>query len=120
PGEELGSLRATALADRLLTAGRAGGPLPARVPPHLAELYADRDLYADAHRAAYTGLYRTVDGVSEALVDALYGRLLVADGWVAYADTLPTLKALRAAGVPVALLSNIGFDVRELCTELGF
>ena len=40
-GVELDRLRATALADRLLTAGRAGGPLPQRVPAHLAEVWID-------------------------------------------------------------------------------
>ena len=60
-GVTLDRVRATSLADRLLTAGRAGGPLPARVPPRLAELWADRDLYQHAHRGAYTGLAETVD-----------------------------------------------------------
>ncbi|MBQ1070885.1 haloacid dehalogenase, partial [Micromonospora sp. D75] len=58
-GVELDRIRATSLADRLLTAGRAGGPLPARVPPRLAELWGDRDLYPQAHRGAYTGLAET-------------------------------------------------------------
>src|SRR5207245_11562085 len=55
-GTRLGTAAATLLADRLVTAGRAGGPAPHRVPPHLAEVYADRDLYEHAHRAAYVGL----------------------------------------------------------------
>jgi HAD superfamily hydrolase (TIGR01509 family) len=108
------------LADRLVTAGRAGGPPPHRVPPQLAEVYANRDLCPPAHRAAYTGLIDGVASEIEGLADALYERLLVPDGWVAYPGTLPTLKALRAAGVPVAVISNIGFDIREICAELGF
>lgn len=111
--------RATVLADRLVTAGRAGGPLPTRVPPHLAEVWADRDLYADAHRAAYTGLAATVDAGVEGLADALYDRLLRPDGWLPYADTAVTLRALRAAGVPVAVVSNIGFDIRPLFEAWG-
>jgi hypothetical protein len=35
-GAELDRGKATVLADRLVTAGRAGGPTPHRVPPHLA------------------------------------------------------------------------------------
>jgi HAD superfamily hydrolase (TIGR01509 family) len=112
--------RATALADRLTTAGRPGGPRPPRVPPHLAEDWADRDLYAHAHRAAYTGLAATVDAGIEGLADALYERLLLADGWSLYTDTIPTLTALRAAHVPVAVVSNIGFDLRLLAADLGF
>ena len=116
-GTALDPLLATSLADRLVTAGRAGGPRPSRIPVHLAEVYAHRDLTPHAHRAAYQGLAETV---APDLAEALYGRLLRAEGWRAYADTIPTLKALYAAGVPVAVLSNIGFDIRPLCAELGF
>ncbi|MFD0576284.1 HAD family hydrolase [Dactylosporangium darangshiense] len=116
-GRELQRPRATVLADRLTTAGRAGGPRPHRVPAHLAEVWADRDLSVDAHRASYTGLAATVD---EELAGHLYDRLLLADGWELYADTVPTLRALRAAGVPVAVVSNIGFDLRALAADLGF
>ncbi|SCG41476.1 HAD family hydrolase [Micromonospora rifamycinica] len=111
-GVSLERMRATALADRLLTAGRAGGPLPARVPPGLAELWADRDLYEHAHRAAYTGLAETVDAGIEGFAEALYERVLVPDGWVPYPDTGPVLTALRDAGIKVAVVSNIGFDIR--------
>jgi HAD superfamily hydrolase (TIGR01509 family) len=119
-GVQLDRGRATVLADRLTTAGRAGGPVPHRVPPHLSELWGDRDLYAHAHRAVYTGLAATVDAGIDGLADALYERLLDPDGWQLYEDTLPTLAALRAAGVPVAVVSNIGFDLRALGADLGF
>ena len=116
-GATLDLMLATSLADRLVTAGRAGGPRPGRIPVHLAEVYADRDLTPTAHRAAYQGLAETV---APDLAEALYGRLLRPEGWRPYADTIPTLQALYAAGVPVGVLSNIGFDIRPLCAELGF
>lgn len=118
-GTTLDRIRATALADRLLTAGRAGGPLPQRVPPALAELWADRDLYPHAHRGAYTGLAATIDAGIDGLADALYERLLVPEGWVPYPDTAPTLAALRTAGVRVGVVSNIGFDIRPLFAAWG-
>ena len=118
-GTELDRARATALADRLVTVGRAGGPLPHRVPPHLAEVWADRDLAAHAHRAAYTGLAGLVDCGIDGLPEALYERILRPEGWLAYLDTLPTLKVLHDASVPVALVSNIGFDVRPITEALG-
>jgi HAD superfamily hydrolase (TIGR01509 family) len=118
-GTELDRARATALADRLLTAGRAGGPLPHRVPPHLAEVWADRDLTARAHRAAYTGLAELVECGIDGLPEALYERILRPEGWLAYADTVDTLAALHDAGVPVAVVSNIGFDIRAICAALG-
>ncbi|MFC3502448.1 HAD family hydrolase [Micromonospora krabiensis] len=113
-GTTLDPIRATSLADRLLTAGRAGGPLPARVPAPLAELWSARDLYPHAHRAAYTGLAEQVDAGIEGFADALYERLLVPDGWVPYPDTAPTIAALRDAGIRVAVVSNIGFDLRPM------
>jgi HAD superfamily hydrolase (TIGR01509 family) len=112
--------RATALADQLVTVGRAGGPRPSRIPPHLAEVYAERDLLPAAHRAAYSGLAATVDAGIDGFAEALYARLLRPEGWRAYADTLPTLQALHAARVPVGIVSNIGFDIRPLCAALGF
>ncbi|WP_442933366.1 HAD family hydrolase [Micromonospora psammae] len=118
-GVSLERMRATALADRLMTAGRAGGPPPARVPARLAELWADRDLYQHAHRGAYTGLAETVDAGIEGFAEALYERLLVPEGWVPYPDTAATLTALRAAGVKVAVVSNIGFDIRPLFAAWG-
>src|SRR6476659_1296065 len=46
--------RATVLADRIATAGGLPGVAkPARIPPHLAEAWADRDLYERSHRDAY-------------------------------------------------------------------
>lgn len=119
-GTSLDRVLATSLSDRLVTAGRAGGPRPSRVPPHLAEVFAARDLTPHAHRAAYTGLAATVQTTVDGLADALYERLLRPEGWRAYADTVATMRALHRASVPIAVVSNIGFDIRELCQALGF
>jgi HAD superfamily hydrolase (TIGR01509 family) len=112
-GRELDRGRATVLADRLVTAGRAGGPVPHRVPPHLAEHWADRDLYTHSHRAAFTGLAESVASDVAGFADALYERVLGPDGWLPYPDTEPTLRTLHDAGIKVAVVSNIGFDIRR-------
>jgi FMN phosphatase YigB (HAD superfamily) len=116
-GVPLEESRATALADRYVLAGRAGGPKPRRIPPQLAEAYANRDLYEYAFEEAYGGLIHTVDhGLpdAEGLADALFQRVLHPDGWVLYPETRDVLAALRAAGVPIAIVSNIGFDIRPM------
>ena len=73
-----------------------------------------------AHRATYVGLAATVDAGIPVLPEALYERVLVPDGWLPYGDTKATLLALRAAGMPVAVVSNVGFDIRPLFSAWGF
>jgi HAD superfamily hydrolase (TIGR01509 family) len=119
-GVTLERVNATSIADRLATVGLVGGPAPARVPPHLAEVWSERDLYPEAHRAAYVGLAALVDSGVDGLPEALYERLLRPDGWLPYADTLPTLRALEAAGIPVGVVTNIGFDIRPHGAAWGF
>jgi HAD superfamily hydrolase (TIGR01509 family) len=118
-GAALDRGKATVLADRLVTAGRAGGPLPYRVPPPLAEVWADRDLYEHCHRAAYTGLAATVPSGIDGLPEALYERLLDPAGWLPYADTEATLRTLHDAGIRVAVVSNVGFDLRPHLAAWG-
>ena len=111
---------ATVLADRLVTAGRAGGPPPARVPPHLIEVWAERDLYAHAHRAAYTGLAATVD----AGIDGPRRRALRA---AAAPGGLAGLRGRRGRrwrrckrpACAIGVVSNIGFDIRPICAAFG-
>jgi HAD superfamily hydrolase (TIGR01549 family) len=118
-GTALDIAKATVLADRLVTVGRSGGPLPPRVPPHLIEVWAERDLYEYAHRAAFSGLSATVDTSIEGLADALYERSISPRGWAAYTDAAPAMTALKAAGKRIAVVSNIGFDIRPVLTALG-
>jgi HAD superfamily hydrolase (TIGR01509 family) len=118
-GVDLAPADAGGLAKALVAAGRAGGPFPDAVPSHLADSWSRRDLAAEAHRSAYTGLAATVPCDIDGFPTALYERLLLPDGWRLYADTLPVLRALRAAGVAVAMVSNIGFDLCPLSAALG-
>jgi len=106
-----------ALADELEAAGRPGGPYPVAVPDAVAAAYAARDRDPEAHRAGYVGLLSTV--VAPDLATALYERILVPEGWIAYPDAVPTLAALRARGVRVAAVSNVGFDLRPVLAGLG-
>jgi len=84
-----------------------------------------RDLDPATHRAVFAALMDdlvrdVLDGVladPHALVEALYAT--VTDLWTPYTDTLPTLRELRRTGVKVALLSNIGLDIRGVLDRTG-
>lgn len=76
-----------------------------------------RDLDPASHRQVYDELVRCGPAVGDELADALYMSLL--DTWVPYDDTVPVLRALRAAGIRTALVSNVGLDVRAVLDRGG-
>ncbi|NEB81003.1 HAD-IA family hydrolase [Streptomyces sp. SID14478] len=89
------------------------------VPDHLAELVAVRDVDASRHRAAYTGLAREVPLPDDRLYDALYDRHMLPVAWHPYPDALGVLAGLRERGIPVAVVSNIGWDPRPVFVAHG-
>lgn len=120
-GVTLEHSRATALADRIATAGGFPGVAkPSRVPIQLSEAWADRDLDSRAHREVYVGLAATVPCDVPGLAEAIYARVETDRCWQPYPDALPTLNALYAAGLKLAVVSNIGFDIRPLLDIWGF
>ncbi|WP_327664744.1 MULTISPECIES: HAD family hydrolase [unclassified Streptomyces] len=96
-----------------------GSTDPVNVPEHLAELIAVRDVDASRHRAAYTGLARQVPLPDERLYDALYDRHMTPAAWRPYPDAREVLAGLRERGVPVAVISNIGWDPRPVFAGHG-
>jgi FMN phosphatase YigB (HAD superfamily) len=103
-----------ALAQRYLEAGLPGGPYPDDVPDDVAQMYAVRDLGPDEHRAAYTALLSTVPEPAPGFTRAMYEQVLGPEGWVAYPDAAPTVRALQDAGLRVGLISNIGYELRPI------
>ncbi|WP_367123209.1 HAD family hydrolase [Streptomyces phytohabitans] len=91
-----------------------GGPSPRALPPSLEAVWRERDRTPELHRAAYTAVARTVPLPREELYDALYDRHMRPEAWRPYADTRDVLAALRERGVPVAVVSNIGWDLRPV------
>ena len=51
------------------------------------------------------------------LIEALYA--VMAAQWVAFDDTLPVLRELRARGIRIVVLSNIGMDIRAHLQDIG-
>ncbi|MEU9012356.1 HAD-IA family hydrolase [Streptomyces sp. NPDC048479] len=107
-------------ADELEAAGALpGGSFPQRLPPHLTELWATRDESMERHRAAYTGLARQVELPDAGLYDALYDRHMKPAAWRPYPDAAEVLRALRERGMGVAVVSNIGWDLRPVFRAHG-
>lgn len=119
-GLDLPEAELTACAALLEEAGALpGGASPRRLPARLEPLWRERDLSPEQHRAAYTALAREVPLPSAELADALYERHRTPAAWRPYPDTAATLGALRARGVPVAVVSNIGWDLRPVFRAHG-
>jgi len=77
------------------------------------ELARGRDLSPDLHQAAWTSLFERAHRLAPGLAPELYRRVMSQERWVPYSDTEPTLRALRARGVKVGVVSNVP---RELVT----
>jgi HAD superfamily hydrolase (TIGR01493 family) len=96
-----------------------GGVLPSELPAGTEELVATRDLSPDRHRAAYTALTRAAAPPAGLDADLLYDRHMSPRAWRPYPDAEPTLRELRRRGIPVAVVSNIGWDLRPVFREHG-
>lgn len=78
------------------------------------ELAKGRDLSLDLHRQAWTSLFERADRIAPGLAPVLYERVMSQDRWVPYADTEPTLRALRERGVRIGVVSNVPRDLRPI------
>ncbi|WNI26261.1 HAD-IA family hydrolase [Streptomyces sp. ITFR-16] len=96
-----------------------GGPSPQRLPDGLAAGWASRDESAELHRAVYTGLARQVALPDPGLYEALYERHMAPEAWRPYPDAAEVLASLRAAGIRVGIVSNIGWDLRPVFRAHG-
>jgi HAD superfamily hydrolase (TIGR01549 family) len=78
---------------------------------------SSRDLSFEDHRRVFHDLLAAGPAVEATLSEALYQVLL--DTWHAYEDTVPTLQAIKSAGLSVCLLSNIGVPIRPVLDREG-
>jgi FMN phosphatase YigB (HAD superfamily) len=125
-GLSLDDSQLAALGEAYEDAGIPGGRVP-EIGAELQVAYDERDLGPDQHRRAWLGLLSRAQiptGVAvpdpEALTEAVYDQTLVPGQWVPYADAAPTLAALADRDVRAGLISNIGFDLRDILHAHGF
>ncbi|MDQ1465828.1 MAG: hypothetical protein QOH10_243 [Actinomycetota bacterium] len=83
------------------------------------EIAKGRDLSERAHRECWTALYSAADVIAPGLGDVLYAREISADAWQPFPDTLPVVEALSAAGVPMVVVSDTGWDIRPVLDRHG-
>jgi HAD superfamily hydrolase (TIGR01509 family) len=90
------------------------------IPPDLVDAWERRDLDPDVHHTLYMGMLAS-SGVelTPAEADSVYESITDPLAWRPYPDTEPVLRGLRAAGVPVAVVSNIAWEIRSVFRQHG-
>jgi len=78
------------------------------------ELAKGRDLSAGAHREVWTALFERANSTVPGVASALYERVMDPRAWIPYPDTEPTLRALRARGIKIGIVSNVPQDLRPI------
>lgn len=90
------------------------------LPPDLADAWDRRDLDPDVHRTVYLA---SMAGSGAPLTDEqserVYKSLTDPAEWQPYPDTVEVLRDLRARDVPVAVVSNIAWDIRPVFERHG-
>lgn len=107
-GREIGHADARALWDEIWAAGKTP-----------EELGKGRDLSLDLHRSAWTALFGRAESVAPGLAAVLYERVMAAERWIPYADTEPTLRALRRRGLRIGVVSNVPRDLAPIFEARG-
>ncbi len=93
--------------------------LPADIDGDDRIAWEQRDLDPAQHRRAYLAMLRVSGLTVPGHAEQLYTRVLDPHSWRIFADTEAVLRGLRAAGIPVGVVSNIAFDLREVLALHG-
>ncbi len=78
------------------------------------ELVHPRDLDPAVWTQRWTTLYGITDEVVDGLGDAVYTAMHDPMQWVPYSETSRTLAILERHGISIGIISNTGWDVREV------
>ena len=86
--------------------------------PEVREAQVGRDLSPERHRDAMLAWFSRV-GFLAGAEEAARARVVAGDSWVPYPDTAEVLRRLAAAGVPVGVVSDIGWYIRSHAVAAG-
>lgn len=89
---------------------------PGGLPERLRDEWERRDLDPPLHRDLYLAVLR---GSGVGNPEYLYEQLLSAEAWRPFPDTGAALTAVAAAGLPIAVVSNIAWDIRPVFKHAG-
>jgi HAD superfamily hydrolase (TIGR01509 family) len=78
-----------------------------------------RDLDPALHRDLYLNMLVRAGLDQQGLAERLYDRLIDPAFWKPYPDTEHVLRWLARSGVPVAVVSNIAWDIRAVFRRFG-
>jgi FMN phosphatase YigB (HAD superfamily) len=84
---------------------------------HVIDPRSERDLSPERHWEVFSRTVAQFPGVKPDLVAALYA--VMPDQWQFFDDAVPVLRELKARGVRIVVLSNIGIDIRPLLDRAG-
>lgn len=84
---------------------------------HTVDPKSERDLSPERHRDVFTRTMALFPGIDDELTAALYDTMT--GQWRAFEDALPVIRELKDRGVRVAVLSNVGIDIRDCLAANG-
>lgn len=83
------------------------------------ELAKHRDSTQEAHRRCWVELLRPFDVYMPKAAETFYEDQPNPEGWRAFPDTVEVLRVLGAHGVPIGVVSDIGWDLRPIFQYFG-
>jgi HAD superfamily hydrolase (TIGR01509 family) len=89
------------------------------LPAELRADWARRDIEPDVHRRVNIAVLQAAGIANAEIAEAFYDRLIDPSSWQPYPDTRAALERLRAARIPVAIVSNIAWDIRRVFDRFG-
>ena len=86
--------------------------------PHVAAAQIGRDTSPEQHREATDAWFAEVPAFA-GIIDAAYQSVIAIESWHPYDDTATVLRTLSERGVPVGVVSDTIFDLRDFLAAYG-
>lgn len=83
------------------------------------EIAKGRDRTPALHQSCWTGLWHALEARCPGVADALYSFEAGPHGWIPYVDSHEVMAELQRRGIPMAVVSDVGFDLRPIARHHG-